>query len=107
MSSPRLSNCRKLLSKMLRRLLVLGVLLAIASSTLGLQFTGRVSREPEIATLTVLIPVSQVHGELVVAMLGGQPILDCDQLVNLFGLHLYTGPPTGTLPCHLNVEIAP
>jgi hypothetical protein len=107
MSYPTLANWRILLVTMRRRLLILGVLLAVASSTLGWRLTGGESREPEIVVLTVYIPVSQIQGEFVVAMLGGKPILDCDQLVNLFSLHLYTGAPAGALPCHLNVGIGP
>ncbi len=92
---------------MRRRLLILGVLFAIAISTLGWRLTSWESREPEIATLTVFVPVSQLHGELVTTMLGGQPVIDCDQLVNMFGLHLYTGPHAGVIACHLDVEITP
>jgi hypothetical protein len=50
--------------------------------------------------------VNQVQGELVALALGGQPLIGCNQLVNLFGLHLQLGPPAGTVPCHLDVLVS-
>ena len=92
---------------MWKRLLIAGILLTIAASTLGWRVTGSERGEPETVTLTVLVPVSQTHGELVTETLGGQPILNCDELITMFGLYVYSGPPTGVLPCHLDVEIGP
>lgn len=81
--------------------------MTIAASTLGWRVTGNDSVEPEMATVTLLVPVSQIHGEAVTAVLGGLPIIDCDELIKLFGLYIYGEPPTGVLPCHLDVEITP
>ncbi len=102
-----MSSGQILLIAMWRRLLIAGILLTIAAGTLGWRVTGSERGEPEMATLTVLVPVSQIHGELVTAALGGQPFLDCDELITVFGLYVYSGPPTGVLPCHLDVEITP
>ncbi len=90
---------------MRRRLLVLGILTATVSSILGWQLSEGAGQEPEMTTLTVLVPVSQIQGEMVAYTLGGQPVIDCDQLVNLFGLHLNAGPSAGTVPCHLDVAV--
>ncbi len=91
---------------MRRRLLVLSILMATVSSILGWQLSEGAGQEPEMTTLTVLVPVNQVQGELVALALGGQPVIDCNQLVNLFGLHLQLGPPAGTVPCHLDVLVS-
>ena len=92
---------------MRKRIIVFGVLVAIGMSTLGFVFTQPESREPETATVRVLVPVNQAHGEMVAAALGGQPIMDCGQLINLFGLYINVGSANGTVPCDLVVELDP
>ena len=92
---------------MRQRIVVFGVLLVIGMSTLGFVFTQSESHEPEMTTVRVLVPVNQAHGEMVAAALGGQPIIGCEELVNLFGLYTDTGPANGTVPCELTVELDP